>query len=138
MDNQQIILIQSSFAQVAPIADKAAELFYNRLFELDPSLRPMFKSDMKEQKHKLMATLAFAIAHLKRPHDLIPAVEALGRKHAAYRVTPEHYNLVGAALLWTLEQGLGPEFTPEVKAAWAAMYTVLANTMQQSVEMAPM
>jgi len=130
MNNVQIKLVQGSFAKVLPIADIAADLFYTRLFELDPSLRHLFPADLAEQKHKLMLTLKFAVNSLSRLDELVPAVQALGRRHAGYGVKNEHYNTVGAALIWTLEQGLGEAFTPDVKAAWIAVYTVLANTMQ--------
>jgi len=130
VDAQTIALVQASFEKVLPIADPAAELFYNRLFELDPSLRPMFKADMAEQKKKLMQMLTVAVRGLSRLDEIVPAVQALGRRHAGYHVRREHYATVGAALLWTLEQGLGPDFTPEVRAAWTEVYTVLATTMQ--------
>jgi len=132
MDSQQITLVQDSFAQVAPIADRAADLFYARLFQLDPSLRHMFKGDMREQKRKLMTMLTIAVNGLTRPQELLPAVQELGHRHAAYGVEGRHYDTVGAALLWTLEKGLGEAFTPEVKAAWVAVYTLLAMTMQQA------
>ncbi len=132
MNNEQVKLVQESFAKVLPIADVAADLFYTRLFELDPSLRRLFPTDMAEQKHKLMLTLKFAVNSLSRLGDLVPVVQALGQRHAGYGVKNEHYNTVGAALIWTLEQGLGAAFTPEVKAAWIAVYTLLANTMQEA------
>ena len=129
MDAQTIALVQASFAKVAPIAGVAADLFYTRLFELDPSLRSMFPADMMEQRKKLMQMLTVAVRGLSRLDDIVPAVQALGRRHAGYHVKPEHYATVAAALLWTLEQGLGPAFTPEVKAAWVEVYTVLSQTM---------
>src|SRR5688572_8721118 len=132
MNSQQIGLVQASFALVAPIADQAADLFYTRLFELDPALRGMFKGDMAEQKRKLITMLTVAVNSLTRPESLLPAVQALGRRHAGYGVENRHYETVGAALLWTLEKGLGEAFTPEVKAAWVAVYTLLATTMQQA------
>ena len=132
MNSEQVKLVKESFAKVLPIADTAADLFYARLFELDPSLRHMFPADLAEQKHKLMMTLKFAVNSLSRLDELVPAVQALGRRHAGYGVKNEHYHTVGAALLWTLEQGLGEAFTPEVKAAWVAVYTILANTMREA------
>jgi hemoglobin-like flavoprotein len=134
MNAQQKYLVQSSFAKVAPIAETAAALFYGRLFELDPSLRYMFHGDMAEQGRKLMNMLTLAVRGLDRPDQLIPAVEMLGRRHTGYGVKPEHYGTVAAALLWTLEQGLGDDFTPEVKDAWVAVYTLLANTMQEAAQ----
>ena len=130
MNAHQIQLVQDSFEHVKPIAGIAAELFYNRLFELDPSLRRLFKGDLSDQKVKLMATLAFAVAGLKQPNQVLGAVRQLGQRHAGYGVRPEHYQTVGAALLWTLEQGLGERYTPEVAAAWTALYAVVAGTMQ--------
>ena len=132
MDQEQVQLVQESFAKVLPIADVAADLFYARLFELDPSLRHMFPSDLAEQKHKLMMTLKFAVNSLSRLDELVSAVQALGRRHAGYGVKNEHYNTVAVALIWTLEQGLGAAFTPDVKGAWIAVYTLLAKTMQEA------
>ena len=125
-------LVQASFEKVAPIADVAAELFYNKLFELDPSLRPMFRGDMKEQGKKLMHMLGLAVHGLNDLNKLVPAVEHLGRSHAGYGVTDAHYDTVATALLWTLEQGLGDDFTPEVKQAWIEVYTLLATTMKNA------
>ncbi len=132
MTPAQIALVQQTFDQVKPIADVAAGLFYNRLFELDPSLRPMFRGDMQEQGRKLMQMLAVAVAGLTRLDTLVPAVEALGRRHVGYGVRDEHYATVGAALLWTLGQGLGDAFTPEVEAAWATAYGLLSHVMQNA------
>jgi hemoglobin-like flavoprotein len=129
---EQVALVQESFELVAPIAETAAELFYNRLFELDPSVKPLFKGDMTEQGKKLMAMIATAVKGLNNPEKLIPAVEQLGRNHVGYGVVPEHYDTVGAALIWTLEQGLGDAFTPEVKDAWIAVYTLLASVMKDA------
>jgi nitric oxide dioxygenase len=125
----QIKLIQTSFAHVAPISTIAADLFYGRLFEIAPQLRPMFPQDLGEQKKKLMAMLATVVAGLSRIETLMPAVRALGKRHAGYGVDEEHFAPVGAALLWTLETGLGPDFTAEVKDAWATAYGVLSQTM---------
>jgi hemoglobin-like flavoprotein len=136
MNLQQIQLVQESFEHVKPITDIAADIFYGRLFELDPTLRPYFKDDMAEQKAKLMTTLAFAVASLKQPERLLPAVRQLGRRHVGYGVQSRHYQTVGEALLWTLGQGLGDKFTPAVEEAWTAAYTLLAATMQEAAEMA--
>jgi hemoglobin-like flavoprotein len=130
MTPEQIALVQASFAQVLPIADTAAALFYGRLFELDPSLRPMFTGDIQEQGRKLMTTLKVVVNGLTRLEQLVPAVQSLGRRHAGYVVQDQHYDTVAAALLWTLGQGLGDAFTPEVAAAWATAYAVLADTMK--------
>ena len=123
-------LVQGTFAQVAPIADVAAELFYGRLFEMDPSLKPMFRGDIKEQGRKLRQMLAFAVKGLDRLHEIVPAVREMGRRHAGYGVRDEHYDTVAGALLWTLEKGLGEAFTPEVKSAWVSVYTLLAGMMK--------
>lgn len=129
----QKALVQESFAQVAAIAETAAALFYARLFELDPSLRPLFRGDLREQGRKLMQMIAVAVRGLDRLDAIVPAVQALGRRHAGYGVADEHYDTVGAALLWTLEQGLGPEtFTPDVREAWASVYRLLATTMKEA------
>jgi hemoglobin-like flavoprotein len=128
----QIALVQSSFATIAPIADDAAVLFYNRLFEIDPNLRQMFKGDMAEQRRKLMQMLTAAVKGLQRLDRLVPVVEDLGRRHAGYGVTDAHYETVGAALLWTLEKGLGRAFTPEMRDAWATVYGLLASTMRNA------
>jgi nitric oxide dioxygenase len=129
MTPNQITLVQTSFAKVAPIAGVAADLFYDRLFAIAPDVRRMFPNDLAEQKKKLMAMLGTAVAGLTKPDALLPAVRALGARHAGYGVTAEHFAPVGAALIWTLEQGLGEAFTPEVKAAWVEVYGVLSQTM---------
>ena len=125
-------LVQTSFAKVAPIADQAAALFYGRLFEMDPSLRPLFKGDLGEQGKKLMQMIGFCVKGLDALDQLVPAVQGLGKRHAGYGVNDAHYATVGGALLWTLEKGLGPEFTPDVKSAWTTVYTILATTMKDA------
>lgn len=130
MNETQIQLVQTSFNQVRPIAVTAAELFYNRLFTLDPSLRPMFKGDMAHQGRMLMSMLSAAVNGLTNLAALVPVVRQLGARHATYGVRDEHYATVGSALVWTLEQGLGDAFTLDVRKAWTAAYGVLANTMQ--------
>jgi hemoglobin-like flavoprotein len=129
---EQTTLVQRSFAQIVPIADTAAELFYGRLFELDPSLRPLFRGDMREQGRKLMQLLCVVVRGLDRPEAMLRAVEALGRRHIACGVTEAHFATVGTALLWTLERGLGGAFTPEVADAWATVYAVLTTTMNDA------
>lgn len=125
-------LVQNSFATITPIADDAAVLFYQRLFELDPSLRSMFPSDMTGQRQKLMHMLTAAVKGLDHLDHLVPVLEDLGRRHATYGVLEAHYETVGAALLWTLQMGLGAAFTPEVKAAWTTVYGLVASTMQSA------
>ena len=132
LTDTQIALVQKSFAVIAPIADDAAVLFYQRLFEIDPSLKSMFRGDMAEQRRKLMQMLTAAVKGLQRLDRLVPVLEDLGRRHIGYGVTDQHYDTVGAALLWTLEKGLGRAFTPEAKEAWTAVYGLLANTMRNA------
>ncbi|KAF0176387.1 MAG: globin [Limisphaerales bacterium] len=132
MTPRQVELVQTTWEKVVPISDQAAALFYGRLFELDPELKPMFKSDIREQGKKLMTMITVAVRGLGDLGKLVSAVEDLGRRHVGYGVRKKDYETVAAALLWTLEQGLGPDFTPEVKAAWVETYTVLATTMQKA------
>ena len=132
MTPKQIELVQSTWRMVVPIADTAAELFYTKLFSLDPSLKPLFKGDMKEQGRKLMNMIGIAVSGLTRLDTIVPAVQALGVRHAGYGVKPAHYGTVATALVWTLEQGLGDKFTPEVKESWVGAYTILARTMQDA------
>jgi nitric oxide dioxygenase len=136
MTPDQVQLVKTSFAAVAPIAPKAAALFYGRLFETAPELRALFKGDMTEQGRKLMSVLAAAVGSLERLPELVPVVQDLGRRHAGYGVKDEHYATVGAALLWTLEQGLGPAFTPAVKESWTVVYTTLADVMKDAASKA--
>jgi hemoglobin-like flavoprotein len=133
MTPAQTALVEQSFRLVAPIAEPAAAIFYRRLFELDPALRPMFAgADMASQGRKLMAAIGFVVGNLRRPEALLPAVAELGRRHAGYGVQPAHYATVGAALLDTLQVGLGEAFTPALREAWAAAYGLLAEVMQRA------
>jgi len=129
MTPRDIELVQSSFKAVAPIAPEAAALFYGRLFEIAPDTKRLFHGDMTEQGRKLMATLAVVVNGLRDLEAILPAAAALAKRHVDYGVTPAHYVPVGAALLWTLEQGLGPAFTPETKAAWTGAYETLSGAM---------
>ncbi len=128
--SKQKELVQSTFAMVAPIAEQAAEIFYAKLFELDPKLKPLFSGDMKAQGQKLMTMLAAAVKGLDDLGALVPVVQDLGKRHVGYGVKDEHYDTVAAALLSTLETGLGDAWNDEVKDAWVAVYTVLAGTMK--------
>jgi hemoglobin-like flavoprotein len=125
-------LVQESFAKIAPIADDAAALFYRRLFEVDPSLQAMFRGPMPEQRRKLMQMLTAAVKGLDHIDRLVPVLQDLGRRHAAYGVSTAHYDTVAKALLWTLEKGLGPAFTPETRRAWTTVYSLIAATMQEA------
>jgi len=132
LDEKKVELVQSSFKKVAPIADKAAEIFYAKLFELDPSLKPLFKGNMKDQGKKLMTMIGTAVNGLSNLESIVPAVQNLGKGHAAYGVQDKHYDTVGTALLDTLAVGLGDDFTDETKTAWTEAYTILATTMKDA------
>lgn len=133
MDSHKIELVRASFPQVAAIAPRAARLFYGRLFDLDPTVERLFNpSRMKSQGTKLMTALAFVVAHLDRPERLLPVARDMALRHVRYGVRREHYIPVGEALLWTLEQGLGAGFTPELRAAWAEAYVTLASVMTEA------
>lgn len=130
ISSKQKELVQSTFALVVPISETAAGIFYTKLFELDPALKPLFKGDIKEQGAKLMTMLAAAVKGLDDLGGLVPVVQDLGKRHVGYGVTDAHYDTVGAALLYTLETGLGEAWNDDVKGAWVAVYTVLADTMK--------
>ena len=132
MKVDQITLVQDTFDKIRPISEKAAKLFYNRLFELDPSLKSLFKGDMKTQGKMLMQMLDYAVTGLDRLDTIILAIQNLGIRHAGYGVKDEYYETVGEALLWTLEQGLGKDFTPDVKDAWAEAYKLLSDIMKST------
>jgi hemoglobin-like flavoprotein len=129
MTPSQVKLVQDSFAKVAPIADQAAEIFYGRLFEIAPEVRSLFHGDMAEQRRRLVATLAVVVNGLGDLPSVLPAASALAKRHVGYGVRPEHYAVVGEALLWTLARGLGEQWTPEVAAAWTAAYGTLSGYM---------
>jgi nitric oxide dioxygenase len=129
MTPDQVTLVQQSFAKVAPISEAAAVIFYDRLFEVAPSVKPMFPADMTEQRKKLMATLAVVVGGLGNLESILPAASALAKRHVGYGAKAEHYPAVGGALLWTLEKGLGESWTPEVAAAWTAAYGTLSGFM---------
>ena len=130
ISDAQKALVQQTFAEVAPMGDQAVELFYDRLFEIDPDLRIMFKEDMTEQRRKLLDALELAVEGLDVPDLLVPVVGELGRRHRTYGISDADYETVGAALLWTLEQRLGPRYTDEVKEAWTAVYRLLSSAMK--------
>lgn len=135
MTDDQIALVQTSFAEVAPISEQAAALFYGRLFEIAPEVRSMFSGDMVVQGRKLMKTLKVAVDGLNDLDRLAGTLRQLGTHHARdYGVVPAHYGPVGEALLWTLEQGLGDDFTPEVRQAWTETYGLVSTTMIEAAE----
>ncbi len=129
MNPTQIKLVQDSFAGVAPISDQAAVMFYDRLFEVAPAVKAMFPTDLTEQRKQLMATLAVVVNGLSNLESILPAASALAKRHVGYGAKPEHYPVVGSALLWTLEKGLGSAWTPEVASAWTAAYGTLSGFM---------
>ena len=133
---EEVRLVQSSFAKVAPLADQVAVLFYAKLFELDPTLKTLFKNDIKSQGQKLMTMLAAAVNGLSDLDNLQPVVRDLGKRHVGYGVKEDHYSTVGAALLGTLEAGLGEDWTDELKSAWTAVYTWIAVTMKHAAAQA--
>jgi hemoglobin-like flavoprotein len=129
MTPDQVQLVQQSFAKVAPISETAAVLFYDRLFDIAPKVRAMFPTDMTEQRRKLMATLAVVVNGLGNLESVLPAASALAKRHVSYGARAEHYPVVGAALLWTLEKGLGDGWTPEIAEAWTEAYGTLSGFM---------
>jgi hemoglobin-like flavoprotein len=132
MTPEHIRIVQSTWVKVLPIKDTAAQLFYERLFETDPSLRALFRTDVRQQREKLMQVIDAAVNGLSRLERITAAIQELGRRHADYGVKDHDYGTVGAALLWTLGKSLGPELTPEAKDAWATVYGVLATTMREA------
>ena len=132
MTPEQVKMVQASFAMVEPIADTAADIFYDRLFEIAPDVRPMFPADMKDQKKKLMQTLGIAVKNLHKVETILPVVEELGARHAGYGVKDEHYDTVGAALLYTLEKGLGDAWSPELAEVWTETYMTVAGVMKDA------
>jgi nitric oxide dioxygenase len=129
MTPDQVRLVQQSFATVAPISETAAVLFYDRLFEIAPTVRAMFPADMTEQRKKLMAMLAAVVNGLANLDSILPAASALAKRHVAYGARAEHYPVVGSALLWILEKGLGEGWTPELADAWKTAYGTLSGYM---------
>jgi hemoglobin-like flavoprotein len=129
MTPDQVKAIQESFAKVVPISGQAAAQFYGRLFEIAPAVKPLFRGDIEEQGRKLMGMLGAVVNGLGDLETILPTASALAKRHVDYGVKPTDYEPVGEALLWTLQRGLGPQWTPEIKAAWTEAYTVLADFM---------
>jgi hemoglobin-like flavoprotein len=132
MTPEQIKLVQESFKKVEPIAPQAADLFYDRLFQIAPDVKPLFPADLSAQKQKLMTMIGTAVTNLHQVEKIVPAVQELGKRHASYGVKESHYKPVGEALIWTLDKGLGAAFTQPVKEAWVAAYTTLASVMTEA------
>ncbi len=138
MSPEQKTLIQQTWRQVVPIADTAATLFYRRLFQTDPEIRDLFQDvDLDRQRKRLIEALDRAVGNLDRFEDIVPEIQALGRRHAAYGVRDSHYDSVGAALLWTLAQGLGDAWSAEAQAAWTKAYDAIAGAMQAGAAESP-
>jgi hemoglobin-like flavoprotein len=131
MTNEQVNLVRKSFEKIVPISDNAAALFYAKLFDINPKLRALFRNDMKEQGRKLMQVITYAVESLDDIETIIPQVRALGARHAGYGVVDRDYETVETALLWTFEKALSREFTPKMRAAWTAVYNLLAQTMKE-------
>lgn len=131
-------LVQATWARIVPMADTVASHFYDRLFERNPSVRALFKSDPAHQRRKLMQTLGIAVDGLNDPQRLLPVLEQLGVRHAGYMVRDHHYDLVGETLLWTLRKGLGEGFTPETEAAWREVYDFIAGVMKKAASRIPL
>lgn len=132
MTPEQIKLVQTTFDRIRPVARETGELFYQKFFEMDPTVRPLFKGDMKQQGLMLMTAIGMAVSNLDRPETIAGNIEALGHRHHQYGVRPADYNTFGAALMWTLEQVLGDAFTQEVREAWGETFALLSNSMKQA------
>ena len=134
MNDEQIKMVKKSWDKVAPISSTAAELFYGRLFEVAPGVRALFPVEMADQKRKLMTTIGSIVSRLDGLDVLNPQIHALARRHVSYGAEPAHYEAVGACLLWTLDKGLGDDFTPELREAWTAAYALLSASMIAAAE----
>jgi hemoglobin-like flavoprotein len=134
LTTEQKTLIHKTFRKVTLKTNTFADLFYTRLFELDPELRPMFKNDMREQQKKFMQTVGTLVASLDLPDKFEEPVQQLGKRHTAYHVEKKHYDTVGEALMWALERVLGDDFTEEAKTAWTGLYTYIAQTAIAAAE----
>ena len=130
MNQQQIELVQHTFAKIEPIAQDVGEMFYNRLFEMDPSLQPLFKGDMRQQAKMMMTAIGMAVKSLNAPDSVIPDIQQIGHRHISYGAMPTDFDKFGAALLWSLEQTLGPDFTPPVKEAWIETFQFIVKGMK--------
>ena len=130
MDSATIGVLRSSFARIAELRPDVTAVFYERLFEVAPSVRPLFTSDIQEQQRKLLYTLVTIVECVDKPEKLVHVLTTLGQRHVSYGAKPEHYDVVGQVLLWSFEKVLGSEFTPEVRRAWTEAYGVVASTMR--------
>ncbi len=130
MTEEQRRLVQMSFAKLVPKSEYAATLFYKRFFELAPEVEQLFKSDLNTQGIKLFQVISFAVLSLDNLDELLPVIQDLGRRHVQYGAMDSHYIHVGNALLWTIEEVLKEDYTPDVKAAWTDLYKLLASAMR--------
>ena len=142
MTSEQVRLVQTSFAGLVPTDDDTlklffGEIFYSRLFDLHPNLRPLFKGDLLEQGRKLLDMLRMVVVHLEQPEGILPQARELGERHVEYGTREADYASVGAALVWTLEETLGEDFTPELREAWVGAYSLLAGVMQDAARRVP-
>ena len=133
LTDQHKLIVKTTFRKIVPISEKTVRSFYDRLFELDPRARALFKGDIKEQGRKFIQMLAVIVGGLERMDEIMPAIQNLARRHRLYGVTNDQYSTVGQALLWSLENALGADFTPEVKEAWQSLYELLASTAIQAM-----
>ncbi|NOR71237.1 MAG: hemin receptor [Methylomarinum sp.] len=129
MTEKQIDLVQSTWQMIVPVKEQTAELFYKKLFITAPEVKPLFTGDIKAQGEKLVSSINLVVNSLRSLDHVVPALQSMGERHVSYAVKAEHYDIVGATLLWTLEQGLGNNFTDEVKEAWTIAYGLIAGTM---------
>jgi hemoglobin-like flavoprotein len=134
MTDSNILAVKNSWSYIMFQSEEFSGLFYQKLFELNPSLRHLFKGNIEEQGSKLMRMLTMIIARLQRLQDIETEVKALGHRHVGYGTRPEHYQTVGQALLWSLENALGDRWSEETRKAWTEAYTIMANTMLQGAQ----
>lgn len=132
LSTEQKQIVQQSFAQILPNAEQLAALFYDRLFQLDPDLRPLFQSDLEQQQKKFIQTLEIAVHGLYNLRVMVPVLQRLAIRHIDYGVRSEHYDTVGEALIWTLEQGLADRFTGKERTSWVALYDFIASVMTEA------
>jgi hemoglobin-like flavoprotein len=134
MLEQHRVLVKQTFRKIIPVSESTVKAFYDRLFELDPSLRPLFRGDMKEQRLKFIQMLAVIVGGMDKLDEVLPAIVALGKRHKSYGVPASSYPVVGEALLWSIERSLGTEFTPDVREAWQALYGILATSAMKGAD----
>ena len=132
MNAAQRKLVQTTFAKLAVMPEVAGALFYERLFAINPSFRPLFKNDMRVQVGRLMTMLSMVVYNLHQPGQILPAMRDLAVRHVGYGVKLADYDALRDALLCTLEQALGEDLTPAVREAWTVCYDELAGEMKEA------